>query len=134
MYKTRNTETGNGMRRMQGIGGNLYSGERSQRFRGILPNIPGNVLKHFRECRQTFWRMSKNIPGNVVKHSGECSQTCPGILPNIPGNVAKHSGEFCQTFPGIPSNIHCYLQVTLAKVRLSKSTVGSLSMGCSFIN
>ena len=72
MYKTRNTETGNGMRRTQGIGGNLYSGERSQRFRGILPKIPGNISKHSRERPKTFSGMSPNILENVEKHSGEC--------------------------------------------------------------
>ena len=35
-------------------------------------NIPRNIVKHSRECRQTFQRMWSNIPGNVVKHSGEC--------------------------------------------------------------
>ena len=105
MYKTRNTGTGNGIRRTQGIGGNLYSGERSQTFRGILPNIPGNVLKYFWECRQTFWRKSKNIPRNFLKCSGECPQTCRGIPPNIPGNVAKYSRECFQTFRGILPNI-----------------------------
>ena len=42
MYKNRNTETGNGMRKM-------------------FPNIPENVLEHSEECRQTFWGMSPNI-------------------------------------------------------------------------
>ena len=55
-------------------------------FRGMSPNIPGNVAKHSRECSQTF-------QGNVAKHSGECSQTFRGMSPNILGNVAKHSGE-----------------------------------------
>ena len=81
-----------------------------------------------------FWGMSLNILGNVLKHSGEYRQIFQEMLPNIPGNVSKHSGEFCQIFPGIPSNIHCYLQALLTKGRLSKSTVGSLSMGWSFIN
>ena len=47
-----------------GNGGNVM-------FRGMSPNIPGNVAKHFGECHKTFWGMSPNIPGNVVKHSGE---------------------------------------------------------------
>ena len=53
MYKTRNTETGNaGTWGGGGVG--LYSGEYRQTFRGILPNIPGNVAKHSGECHQTF--------------------------------------------------------------------------------
>ena len=70
MYKTRNTGTKNGMRGTQGIG-------------GMLPNIPGNVLKHSGECHQTFWGMSQNIPGNVAKYSGECRKTFRGIFENI---------------------------------------------------
>ena len=57
MYKTRNTETGNVILRtweMGGGGGVLYSGDCHQTFRGILPNIPGNVAKHSGECHQTF--------------------------------------------------------------------------------
>ena len=88
MYKTRNTGTGNGMQGTRGIG-------------GMWPNIPGNVLKHSGECRQTFRgrssnipgtfrAISQNIPGNVAKHS----EDIPGMSPNIPGNVAKHSAEF----------------------------------------
>ena len=50
MYKTRNTGTGNGMRGTRGLGGMLYSGECHQIFRGISPNIPGNVVKHSGEC------------------------------------------------------------------------------------
>ena len=45
MYKTRNTETGNA-----GNGG----GGGGVMFRGISPNIPGNVAKHSGECHQTF--------------------------------------------------------------------------------
>ena len=67
MYKTRNTGTGNA-----GMGEMLYTGECRQIFRGISPNIPGNVVKH---------------PGNVAKHSGECSRTFRVMLSNIPGNV-----------------------------------------------
>ena len=74
-------------------------------FRGMSPNIPGNVLKHSGECRQIFGGMSSNIPGNVAKHSGECPQTFRGMSPNIPGNVAKHSGECPQTFRGMSPNI-----------------------------
>ena len=103
-------------------------------FQGMLPNIPGNVLKHFGKCRQTFWGMSSNIPrnvlkysgsvakytreyrqiirgmlanisGNVAKYSGKCPQIFRGKSPNIPGNVAKYSVECCQTFPGMSSNI-----------------------------
>ena len=67
MYKTRNTGTGNGMRGTRGMGEMLYSGECRQTFRGMSPNIPGNVTKHSGECCQTFREMSPNIPGNVVK-------------------------------------------------------------------
>ena len=63
--------------------------------------IPGNVPKHFGECRQKFREMSPNIPGNVTKHSGEYPQTFRGMPPNIPGNVVKHSGECRQTFRGM---------------------------------
>ena len=78
MYKNRNTGTGNGMRGTRGMGKNVI-------FRGMSPNIPGNVAKHSGECPQTFRGMSSNIPGNVLKHSGE--------WPNIPGNVLKCSRE-----------------------------------------
>ena len=73
MYKNRNTGTGNGMRGTRGMGGMLYSGECGQTFRGMLPNIPGNVAKYSGECPQTFRGMSPNIPGNVAKHSEEHS-------------------------------------------------------------
>ena len=48
-----------------------------------------------------FRGMSPNIPGNVAKHSGEYRQTFRGMLLNIQGNVAKHSGEYPQTFRGM---------------------------------
>ena len=70
MYKTRNTGTGNGMRGTRGMGGMLYSGECPQTFRGMLPNIPGNVAKHSGEYRQTFRRMSSSIPGNLCVTQG----------------------------------------------------------------
>ena len=54
MYKTKNTGTGNGMQETREMGGMLYSGECRQIFRGMLLNIPGNVLKHSGEYRQTF--------------------------------------------------------------------------------
>ena len=41
-------------------------------FRGISPNVPGNVTKHSWERHQTFWEMSANILRNVPKHTGEC--------------------------------------------------------------
>ena len=82
MYKTWNTRTGNGTR---GMGGMFYSGECSQTFREMLPNIPGNVAKHSGECTQTFRGMSQKIQG---------------MLLNIPGNLLKHSGEYRQTFRG----------------------------------
>ena len=100
MYKIRNTGTGNGMRGTRGMEGMLYSGEcpqtfwgMPQTFRGISPNILGNVIKHSGECCQTFQGMSSNIPVNVAKHYEECPQTFRRISPNILGNVAKHSGE-----------------------------------------
>ena len=89
MYKTRNTGTGNGMRRTRGMKGMLYSGKYHQKFRVISSKIPGNVLKHSREYCQTFRRMSSNIPGNIAKHSGECRQTSRGMWLDIPGKVAK---------------------------------------------
>ena len=122
MYKTRNTRTGKGMRGTRGIRnrGNVI-------FRGMLPNIPGNVLKHSgkcpqtfrgmspnipRECRQIIQGMSPNIPGNVLKHSGECPQTFQGMSPNIPGNVSKHSGE-CPLSGGIRVRIPQELDVVV---------------------
>ena len=48
---------------------------------GISPNIPGNVFKHYWECRQIFRGISSNIPANVLKHSGECHQTFRGMMP-----------------------------------------------------
>ena len=112
MYKTRNRGTGNGMRETRGMGGMLYSGECRQAFRGMHPNIPGNVTKYSGECAQTFQGISPNIrpqtfqgmlpnilenvpkhSGNVAKYSGECPQTFRGMSPNILGNVPKHSGE-----------------------------------------
>ena len=107
MYKTRNTGTGKGMRETRVIGGMLYSGDCRQIFRGMSPNIPGNVLKHCGGLPQTFWEMLPNIPvfpsipGNVAKHSGECPQIFRGMSSNIRGNVAKYSGECHQTFRGI---------------------------------
>ena len=62
-------------------------------FRGMSPNILGNVLKHSGECCQAFREMSSNIPGNVAKHSRECGQAFRAVLPSIPGEVAEHSGE-----------------------------------------
>ena len=62
------------------------------------------------------------IPGNIAKHFGECPQTFRGMSSNIPGNVTKHSGEYHQRFHGMPTTGW-----------LSNSTVGRLSIGCSFI-
>ena len=89
MYKTRNTVTGNRIRGTWEMGRMLHSGECPQKFRGMSPNSPANVLK-----RQTFRGMSSNIPGNVAKHSGECCQTFWGMSPN-------YSGEYPQTFRGM---------------------------------
>ena len=96
--------------------------------------IPGNVTKYSRAPCQTFREMSPNIPGNVAKYSGECCQTFQGMSPNIPKDVAKYSRECGQIFQGMFSKIHCSLKITLSNVRLSKSTVGGLSMRRSFIN
>ena len=68
----------------------------------MLLNIPGNVLKHSREFRQTFQGMSSNMGetqriGGML-YSGECRQIIWGMSSNIPENVIKHSGECCQTF------------------------------------
>ena len=54
-----------------------------------VTKIPGNAIKHFGECRQTFGRMSLNILRNVAEHSGECRQIFRGISSNIPGNVKE---------------------------------------------
>ena len=43
-------------------------------FRGMSPNIPGNIPKHSEGCRQTFRGFSPNIPGSVAKHYRECPQ------------------------------------------------------------
>ena len=75
MHKTKNTGTGNGMRRTREMRGMLYSGEYCLTFWGMSSDIPGNDLKRSGECRQTLRRMSPNIPGNVLKNSGECCQT-----------------------------------------------------------
>ena len=61
MYKTRNTGTRNGTR---GVGGILYSGECRQTFHGMSSNIPGmsqknpgNIIKNSGERRQRFQGM-----------------------------------------------------------------------------
>ena len=73
------------------------SGECHKRFRGMLPNIPGNIAirlcikpgiqERGTECGECY------TPGNVLKHSGEYPQTFRGMSQKIPGNVAKYSGE-----------------------------------------
>ena len=80
IYKNRNTGTGNGMRETRRMRGMLHSGEYRETFRGMSPNISGNVPKHSGECRQIFRGISPNIPGNVAKHCGECRQTLRGTL------------------------------------------------------
>ena len=92
------------MRGTRGMREMFYSGVCRQTFRGMSPNIPGNVLKHSGKCPQTFWEMSPNIPGNLFKHSGECPQTFREMSPNIPGNVVKHFGECSQTIQKIFEN------------------------------
>ena len=47
-------------------GGILYPEECHQTFRGMSPNIPGNVIKDSREYHQTFREISSNIPGNIA--------------------------------------------------------------------
>ena len=64
----------------------------------MLPNIPGNVLKH-------SGQYCLNIPGNVTKHSGKCPQAFREMLLNILGNVAKNPWECSETFRGMSSNI-----------------------------
>ena len=66
-----------------------------------MPNIPQNVLKHSRECPQTFlgilpnflgecpqtfWGMSSNITGDFTK-------TIRGMSSSILGNASKYSGD-----------------------------------------
>ena len=105
MCKTRNTGVGNemwGTQRMKEcyIPGNVakHFGECRQTFRGMSPNIPGNVYQTFRE-------MSSIIPGNVAKHSGECREIFRGMSSNILGNIIKHSGECHHTFRVMSLNI-----------------------------
>ena len=105
MCKTRNTGVGNEMWGTQRMGecyipGNVakHFGECRQTFRGMSPNIPGNVYQTFRE-------MSSIIPGNVAKHSGECREIFRGMSSNILGNIIKHSGECHQTFRIMSLNI-----------------------------
>ena len=45
-----------------------------------------------------FWGMLPNFPGNVVKHSGECPQTIQRIFENNLGLVVKHSVESMKAF------------------------------------
>lgn len=62
VYKTRNTEAGNGLRETRGMGGMLYFGECRQTLRGMSHIILENVTKSSEECRETFQGMSSNIP------------------------------------------------------------------------
>ena len=71
--KTRNTETGNGMRGTWGMRGSVV-------FWVMSLNIQGNVAKHSQECRQIFQEMSPNIPGNM---SLNISRNLSNILRNI---------------------------------------------------
>ena len=119
MYKTRNTGTGNGMLETRGRRGGYIP--------GILRSIPGNVTKYSGKYPQTFRRISSNILRG-------CSQKFWKISPNIPRNVAYNSWKCRQTFRGMSSNTDCWLQMMLSKCKLSKSTVGCLSLGRSFIN
>ena len=112
IYKTRNTGTGNGMRRMRGTRG---------MFTGIPGNpledsgecyyfiIPGNVEEDSGECSKRFRRMFKKIPGNVPEDSEECSNRFRGMFEKIPGNVQEDSGECSRGFRGmfekIPGNV-----------------------------
>lgn len=99
MYIIGSTGTENGMQGMQeGWGGMLYFGECYQPFLGMSPKIFGNVLKHPREYRQTFWGTSSNVPQNVAKNLGECPQRFRRMLLDIPGNITKHFVECRQAF------------------------------------
>ena len=103
MYKTRNTGTGNRMRRTQGMGecyilGNCakHTGEYPQTFQGMLPNILRNVVKYPGECPQTFQGMLPNISNEFCQTFRGMSSNFPGMSPSISWNVAKHSVECCQ--------------------------------------
>ena len=50
IYKTRNIGKGNGKLGKREIRGMLYFKEFCATFRGMSPNIPGNVAKHSGEC------------------------------------------------------------------------------------
>ena len=77
MYKSRNTGTESEIPGTRGIGGMLNSreyrqtmesgeGEKClQKFRGMSPNIPENVVKHSRECRKTNIRKHSRISCNT---------------------------------------------------------------------
>ena len=67
--------------------------------------IPGIVAKHSGECSQTFRGMSPNIPGmfsniprNVTKHSGKYPEKFRRISLNNPENTRKHAGA-CRKTP-----------------------------------
>ena len=44
--------------------------ERPQTFQGMWPNILGSVVKHFKECSQTFQEISSNILENACFTQG----------------------------------------------------------------
>ena len=77
IFKTRNTEMVNGMRRMQGTRGmftRIPGNVLILAFRGMLEKIPGNDKKDSGECLRRFWGMFKRISGNIQADSGECSE------------------------------------------------------------
>ena len=86
IYKTRNTETGDGMRVIWGS-------------RGMFTRIPGNLLEHSGECYYF------KILGNVQEDSGECSRRFRGILVKIPWNVEEDFGECWQRFRGMLAKV-----------------------------
>ena len=115
MYKTKNGGTGNRMRTTWGIG-ECY--------------IPGNVVKHSRECLQTIPRMSPTISGNFLKHSKECPPTFCSLLImrsaiklallNFPveRNLPRSSGLYSSSFY-LPINFSLHGSVGLKKVSIS---------------
>ena len=80
IYKTRNIGKGNGKLGKREKRGMLYFKEFCATFRGMSPNIPGNVAKHSGECTRAFRGISRNIPANVTNITWV--------------NVAKHSRKY----------------------------------------
>ena len=91
MYKTRNTETGNGMRGTRGIGGMSYFGECRQTFWGMSPNIADNVAKYSGEYRKKFRGMSSNVRGTSSKIPRNAHN---GLVFKFSGRAPKHGTQF----------------------------------------